>query len=154
MATRIEGKDGLLSLSGKPLGTAEWMTMTFEKIVTFAEATGDKQWIHVDRERCAKESPYGAPIAHGYLTLSLVAGQFFECLELVGFKMIINYGANKVRFPSPLKEGDRCRLSMSLGEVKDIGGGWYEGIFLATIEIEGGKKPACVAECVYRLQAE
>ena len=85
---------------------------------------------------------------------SLVAGQFFECLELVGFKMIINYGANKVRFPSPLKEGDRCRLSMSLGEVKDIGGGWYEGIFLATIEIEGGKKPACVAECVYRLQAE
>ncbi|MDP2312363.1 MAG: MaoC family dehydratase [Pseudomonadota bacterium] len=151
MATRIDGKDGLLSLSGTALGSSEWATMTYERIVAFADATGDHQWIHVDRERIAKESPYGAPIAHGYLTLSLVAGHFFDVLELAGFAMIINYGANKVRFPSPLKEGDRYRLSLTLGEVKEAGA-WYEAIFLATIEIEGGKKPACVAECVYRLQ--
>jgi acyl dehydratase len=125
--------------------------MTYERILAFAGATGDHQWIHVDRERIAKESPYGAPIAHGYLTLSLVAGGFFDVLELAGFAMIINYGANKVRFPSPLKEGDRYRLSLSLGDVTEQKG-WYEAIFVATIEIEGGKKPACVAECVYRFQ--
>ncbi|MES2640384.1 MAG: MaoC family dehydratase [Myxococcota bacterium] len=151
MATLIDGKEGLLSLSGTQLGSSEWTTMTYERIVAFAGATGDHQWIHVDRERIAKESPYGAPIAHGYLTLALVAGHFFDVLELGGFAMIINYGANKVRFPSPLKEGDRYRLSLALGEVKEAGG-WYEAIFLATIEIEGAKKPACVAECVYRLQ--
>lgn len=151
MATRIDGKDGLLALSGTALGSSEWTTMTYERILAFAGATGDHQWIHVDRERIAKESPYGAPIAHGYLTLSLVAGGFFDVLELAGFAMIINYGANKVRFPSPLKEGDRYRLSLSLGDVTEQKG-WYEAIFVATIEIEGGKKPACVAECVYRFQ--
>jgi acyl dehydratase len=151
MTTRIDGKDGLLALSGTALGSSEWTTMTYERILAFAGATGDHQWIHVDRERIAKESPYGAPIAHGYLTLSLVAGGFFDVLELAGFAMIINYGANKVRFPSPLKEGDRYRLSLSLGDVTEQKG-WYEAIFVATIEIEGGKKPACVAECVYRFQ--
>jgi len=151
MTTRIDGKDGLLALSGTALGSSEWTTMTYERILAFAGATGDHQWIHVDRERIAKESPYGAPIAHGYLTLSLVAGGFFDVLELSGFAMIINYGANKVRFPSPLKEGDRYRLSLALGEVTEQKG-WYEAIFVATIEIEGGKKPACVAECVYRFQ--
>ncbi|MFN7144714.1 MAG: MaoC family dehydratase [Myxococcota bacterium] len=152
MAMRIEGKEGLFSKSGTPLGSSPWTAMTFERIQAFADATGDHQWIHVDRARIAKESPYGAPIAHGYLTLSLVAGLFFEVLELDGFAFVINYGANKVRFPSPLKEGDRYRLSLQLGEVKDVGNNWYEAIFVASIEIEGGKKPACVAETVYRFQ--
>lgn len=152
MATRIDGRDGLIGKSGTLLGSSEWTEMTYERIKAFADATGDQQWIHVDRERIAKESPYGAPIAHGYLTLSLVAGLFFEVLELAGFAFVINYGANKVRFPSPLKAGDRYRLRLDLGEVKDVGNNWYEAIFVATIEIEGGKKPACVAECVYRFQ--
>jgi acyl dehydratase len=149
MATNIVGREGLVALSGKPLGVSAWYPCTFERIVAFADATGDHQWIHVDRERIGKESPFGAPVAHGYLTLSLIAGLFFEVLTLDGFKLVINYGANKVRFPSPLKEGDKYRLSMQLGEVKEAGD-WIEAIFLATIEIQGGKKPACVAEAVYR----
>ena len=149
---RIEGTPGLLAAAGTSVGTSEWATMTYERIAAFAGATGDNQWIHVDRARIAKESPFGAPIAHGYLTLSLVGGLFFEVLQIEGFAMIINYGANKVRFPSPLKEGDRYRLALALGEIKDVGNGWLEATFVATIEIEGGKKPACVAECVYRLQ--
>ncbi len=151
MATRIVGKDGLVGLSGTALGSSPWATLTFERILAFAEATGDHQWIHVDRERIAKESPFGGPVAHGYFTLSVVGGLFFDVVELDAFAMIINYGANKVRFPSPLREGDRYRLSLSLGEVKEAND-WMEAIFVATIEIEGGKKPACVAECVYRLK--
>ena len=118
--------------------------------VAFADATGDHQWIHVDRERIAAESPFGAPIAHGYLTLSLVAGLFFEVVEIGGMKMVINYGTNKVRFPHPLKEGARYRLALALGDVAEKGGGWIEAIFVASIEIEGADKPACVAEVVYR----
>jgi acyl dehydratase len=150
--TRIEGGAGLLAHSGKDLGTSDWQTMTYERIATFAEATGDHQWIHVDRARIAKESPFGRPLAHGYLTLSLVAGLFFELLDLDGFKLVINYGTNKVRFPNPLKEGDRYRLALKLGDVKDVGNGWVEAPFLAAIEVEGAPKPACVAECVYRFQ--
>jgi acyl dehydratase len=125
--------------------------MSFERICAFADATGDHQWIHVDRERIAKESPYGAPIAHGYLTLSLVAGRFFDLLELQGFGMIINYGTNKVRFPNPLKEGAHFRLSMSLGDVSELKGGWLEANFQASVDIEGETKPAVAAEVVFRL---
>lgn len=153
MPTRIDGGAGLTALAGADLGATEWKTLDFAQITTFADATGDHQWIHVDKARIAKESPFGAPIAHGYLTLALVAGQFFELLELVNFKMVINYGANKVRFPSPMKEGSRYRLAMKLGEIKDVGGGWLEAQFLATIEIEGSAKPGCVAECIYRFQS-
>jgi acyl dehydratase len=151
MATRIVGKAGLVGLSGTTLGVSAWNTLTFERILAFADATGDHQWIHVDRARIAKESPFGAPVGHGYLTLALVGGLFFEVLALEGFALAVNYGANKVRFPAPLKEGDRYRLSLALGDVREAGD-WMEAIFLATIEIEGGKKPACVAECVYRFQ--
>lgn len=149
MAVLIAGADGLTSNAGKELGATAWYPMTYERIKAFADATGDHQWIHVDRERIAKESPFGKPVAHGYLTLSLVAGLFFELLELQGFKMVINYGCNKVRFPTPLKEGDKYRLSFKLGEVKPQGE-WLEAVFLASIEVEGSAKPACVAECVYR----
>jgi acyl dehydratase len=151
MPLTIQGAQGLKELSGKSLGSTEWETMSFERICAFADATGDHQWIHVDRERIAKESPYGAPIAHGYLTLSLVAGRFFDLLELQGFGMIINYGTNKVRFPNPLKEGARFRLSMSLGDVSELKGGWLEANFQASVDIEGETKPAVAAEVVFRL---
>jgi acyl dehydratase len=150
--TIIEGLAGLKAQVGRELGRSEWKTMRFEDIVRFADATGDHQWIHVDRERIQKESPFGAPVAHGYFTLSLVAGLFMELLELRGFKLVINYGLNKVRFPSPLKEGARYRLLLKLGETKDIQGG-VEAILPATIEIDGEAKPACVAEVVYRFLA-
>jgi acyl dehydratase len=126
--------------------------MKHEDIVRFADATGDHQWIHVDKARAEKESPFKAPVAHGYFTLSLIGGLFFELVESRGFKLVLNYGLNKVRFPAPLKAGARYRLDLKLGEAKDIPGG-VEGIVLATIEIEGEPKPACAAEVVFRFLA-
>lgn len=147
--TLIDGVAGLKSLSGKELGKTPWKEMTYDAIVKFADATGDHQWIHVDKERIAKQSPFGKPIAHGYFTVSLIAGLFFELVEVRNFGMVINYGLNKVRFPAPLKEGQRYRLNVKLGEVKEISGG-QEGLLAATMEIEGETKPACVAEVVFR----
>ena len=147
--TVIDGVAGLKSLVGKDLGQTPWTAMTYHAIVKFADATGDHQWIHVDKERIAKQSPFGKPIAHGYFTLSLIAGLFFQLVEIKNFGMVINYGLNKVRFPSPLKEGQKYRLSMKLAEVKEIQGG-VEGLLGATVEIEGEAKPACVAEMVFR----
>jgi acyl dehydratase len=147
--TLIDGVSGLRSLVGKEMGIGPWKEMTYDAIVKFADATGDHQWIHVDRERIARESPFGKPIAHGYFTVSLIAGLFFELVEVRNFAMVINYGLNKVRFPAPLKEGQRYRLNVKLGEVKEIANG-VEGLLNATIEIEGEGKPACVAELVFR----
>ena len=147
--TLIDGVSGLKSLVGKELGKSPWKEMTFDAIGKFADATGDHQWIHVDKERIARESPFGKPIAHGYFTVSLIAGLFFELVEVRNFAMVINYGLNKVRFPAPLKEGQRYRLNVKLGEVKEIGNG-VEGLLNAVIEIEGEGKPACVAELVFR----
>ena len=147
--TVIDGVAGLKALVGKELGQSPWKAMTYDAIVKFADATGDHQWIHVDKERIAKQSPFGKPIAHGYFTLSLIAGLFFELVEIKNFGMVINYGLNKVRFPAPLKEGQKYRLDMKLAEVKEIAGG-IEGLLAATVEIEGEQKPACVAEMVFR----
>ena len=147
--TAIDGAAGLKALVGKDLGQTPWQEMTYDAIVKFADATGDHQWIHVDRERIAKQSPFGKPIAHGYFTVSLIAGLFFELVEVKGFGMVINYGLNKVRFPAPLKEGQKYRLSVKLMEAKEISGG-LEGLMAATVEIEGEQKPACVAELVFR----
>src|ERR1700761_9463378 len=115
--TVIDGLSGLKALLGKDLGTSDWQTCTFEDILKFADATGDHQWIHVDRERIKKESPFGAPIAHGYFTLARIAGLFFEVVQVKGFALVLNYGLNKVRFPNPLKEGKRYRLVVKLSEV-------------------------------------
>ena len=146
--TLIDGVDGLKSLVGKELGQTPWQEMTYEMIRKFADATGDHQWIHVDRERAAA-GPFGKPIAHGYFTVSLVAGLFFDLVEVRNFGFVINYGLNKVRFPTPLKEGQKFRLKMKLGDVKEIPNG-VEGLLNATIEIEGEAKPACAAELVFR----
>jgi len=147
--TAIDGFAGLKSLVGKELGVSPWREMTYDAIRKFADATLYHQWIHVDKERIARESPFGKPIAHGYFTLSLIAGLFFELVEVKGFAMVINYGLNKVRFPAPLKEGQRYRLKVKLGEVKEIANG-AEGLLEAAVEIEGEAKPACAAELVFR----
>jgi acyl dehydratase len=145
----IDGIAGLKALAGKSLGASEFRTLKFEDIVRFADATGDHQWIHVDRERAKRESPFGVPVAHGYFSLSSIAGLFFELVEARGFALVVNYGLNKVRFPAPLKEGARYRLACRLLEVKEIPGG-AEGNLAADIEVEGEAKPACAAELVFR----
>nr|MDO8085053.1 MaoC family dehydratase [Candidatus Sigynarchaeum springense] len=134
---------------GKELGVSDWVQVTQEKVNMFADSTGDHQWIHVDVERAKKESPFGGPIAHGYLTLSMVAGLLFELYEVKKTKLVINYGLNKVRFPSPVPVGKKVRARAKVLDVKDIEGG-VEVALAVTIEIEGGTKPACAAEVVYR----
>ena len=147
--TIIEGLEGLRAAVGRALGSSEWKTLTDADIARFAEATGDFQWIHVDRERCARESPFKVPVAHGYFSLSRIAGLFFEAVEVRGFALVLNYGLNKVRFPSPLKSGARYRLTLELKELKDLSQG-AEALLLATVEVEGEPKPTCVAEVLYR----
>lgn len=147
--TLIDGVAGLKGLVGKELGVSEWREMTYEAIRRFADVTGDHQWIHVDREKIARQSPFKKPIAHGYFTIALIGGLFFELVEVRNVGMVINYGLNKVRFPAPLKEGQRYRLRAALGEVKDIANG-AEGSIAATIEVQDEAKPACVAELVFR----
>jgi acyl dehydratase len=147
--TVIDGVAGLSALVGKDIGQTPWKEMTYDAIRKFADATGDHQWIHVDRERIARESPFKKPIAHGYFTVSLIAGLFFELVEVRNFGMVINYGLNKVRFPAPLKEGQRYRLDVKLGDLKEVSGA-QEALLQCTVEVEGESKPACVAEVVFR----
>ena len=150
MATQtINGISELKELKGKDLAPSAWKTLRFEDIVAFADATGDHQWIHVDRERAARESPYKAPIAHGYFSLSRIPALLFETIEMKGVLGVINYGLNKVRFPAPLKEGATYRLQMAVESVTDVPGG-VECNFKATIAIQNEAKPACVAEMVFR----
>lgn len=145
----LEGLEGLKALLGQRLGASEWKQLAYEDIVRFAEATGDFQWIHLDRERCQRESPYGVPIAHGYFSVSRIAALFFEMIDVRGFSLTLNYGLNKVRFPAPLKLGARYRLALELAELKELPKG-AEALLRATIEIEGESKPACAAEVLYR----
>jgi acyl dehydratase len=141
--------DEIAAASGEELGTSDWLTLEQDRVDRFAEATGDHQWIHVDAER-AKDGPFGGTIAHGYLTLSLVpylGSQVFS-LETPGAKL--NYGVNKVRFPSPVRVGKRVRAHVALGEVTDLPAG-KQLTLRYTVEIEGEGKPACVAETVVLL---
>ena len=147
--TIIDGVAGLKALVGKQLGRTRWREMTFDAIRKFADATGDHQWIHVDRERIARESPFGKPVAHGYFTLSLIGGLFSELIEAKNFAMAINYGLNKVRFPTPLKEGQRYRLSATLSDVKESGKA-FDALINAVIEVDGEERPACAAELIAR----
>jgi acyl dehydratase len=147
--TVIDGIAGLESLVGKDLGVTGWRTLRYEDIVRFADATGDHQWIHVDRERITRESPFGVPVAHGYYSLSIVAALFFELVEIKGMALVVNYGLNRVRWPAPLKEGARYRLGCKLLEVKQAAKA-HDALMQATIELEGEPKPACIAEVVYR----
>ncbi|GHA26581.1 MaoC family dehydratase [Streptomyces tauricus] len=148
MTMTVNGVDELRKLAGGDLGTSEWIEVTQERINTFADATGDHQWIHVDAEKAA-EGPFGAPIAHGYLTLSLFIPLFTELLDVQGVTTKVNYGLNKVRFPAPVRAGSRIRLSASLAAVEDVPGG-VQITVNGTIEIEGTQKPAAVLQSLSR----
>jgi acyl dehydratase len=148
MTRIINGAEELKSLIGEHLGYSEYMEITQERVNLFAEATGDHQWIHVDVER-AKAGPFGGPIAHGYLTLSLGPVLYPQVVQIRGFSMGVNYGANKVRYPSPVPVGARLRLGVRVLEVEDIAGG-MQNTMEFTFECEGAKKPSCVAEVVFR----
>ena len=147
--TTVDGVEGVQSLVGQHLGYSEWLEVTQEQVNLFAEATGDHQWIHVDPERAARESPFGGPIAHGYLTLSLLPRLVPQIIDVTGFRMGVNYGTEKVRFPSPVPVGARVRAGGSLESATPFEGG-VQMSMLVTMEIEGGSKPAMVATVVYR----
>jgi len=140
--------DELIAAIGQPLGETEWLTITQERVNTFAEATGDHQWIHVDPIR-AKEGPFGACIAHGYLTLSLAAFFMPQLIE-VRMKMGVNYGTDKVRFPAPVKVGQRIRGKGELVAVEPTKDGGVQSTLRLTVEIEGSPKPACIADTISR----
>jgi len=149
MAARvINGVDGLKAAVGEHLGFSEYHEITQERVNQFADATGDHQWIHVDVER-AKQGPFGGPIAHGYLTLSLGPMLYPTVVRIEGFSMGVNYGANKVRFPSPVPVGARLRLGVKLLQVEEIAGG-VQTTMEFTFECEGAPKPSCVAEIIFR----
>ncbi len=149
MTVIANGLDELKALAGTDLGHTGWQEMTQERVNTFADATDDHQWIHVDPEKAAA-GPFGGPIAHGYLTLSLVIPLFGELLEVKGVSMAINYGLNKVRFPAPVPVGSRIRLGAVLGAVEDAGVNAVQVVTDFTMEVEGSAKPACVAQALYR----
>jgi acyl dehydratase len=142
--------ESLKQYVGKEIGVSDWLSVTQERIAQFAEATDDRQWIHIDRERAEKESPYGATIAHGFLTLSLIS-QFMKDVIQVrsGIGMAVNYGLNRVRFPAPVRSGSKIRARIVLLSVKEVSEA-YENVFSVTIEAEGSEKPCCVAESIVR----
>lgn len=145
----FESVSELAAAAGETLGTSDWVTITQEDVNLFAEATGDHQWIHVDPERAAS-GPFGTTIAHGFLTLSLLPRLQHEIYAVNGIKLAINYGLNKVRFPSPVPVGSRVRAQLSVVGVDDVGNGAVQATLSTTVEIEGSAKPACVAESVVR----
>jgi acyl dehydratase len=148
MTTTVNGIDELKAKQGEHLGYSDWHEVTQQQVNTFADATGDHQWIHVDPER-AKAGPFGGPIAHGYLTLSLAPALLPEILQVGGISMGVNYGCEKVRFPSPVPVGSKVRAGAELLSVDDVAGG-AQVTMRVTFEVEGAPKPSCVAEVVYR----
>jgi acyl dehydratase len=144
----FQSAEELTAAIGQPLGETEWLTLTQERVNLFADATDDHQWIHVDPLR-AKDGPFGAPIAHGYLTLSLAA-RFLPQLIEVKMKMGVNYGTDKVRFPAPVKVGQRIRGKGEIVAVEQTKDGGVQSTLRLTVEIEGGAKPACNADTISR----
>jgi len=148
MTTNFATPEDLLGAIGADLGVTDWVTITQDQINKFAEATLDNQWIHVDTER-AKKGPFGAPIAHGYLTMSLASHFLGELVRVGGISMVINYGAEKVRFPSPVPVGSRLRGRGELLDAKEVPGG-VQATTRITIEREGSDKPAAVVDALTR----
>ena len=149
MKTTFASVADLRESVGKHLGYSDWHVIDQERVNTFADATGDHQWIHVDPER-ARSGPFGGPIAHGFLTLSLIPLFMAEVYAVEGVRMAVNYGLNKVRFPAVLPVGGRARGGLELVEVSDVEGG-VQVVARVTVEAEGAPKPCCVAESVARL---
>lgn len=151
MAT-AHGLDGLRALTGTDLGYSDWLEVTQDRVNLFADASGDHRWIHTDPER-AKDGPFGGAIAHGYLTLSLIVPLFEGLLEITGVRMGINYGLEKVRFPSPVRVGTKIRAGAVVAAVDDLPGTGVQLTVDVTVEADGSDKPACVARAVYRYYA-
>jgi acyl dehydratase len=149
----VNGIEELKALVGQTVGPTDWRTVSQDMIDTFGELSGDDQWIHVDVERAKTESPFGTTVAHGNLTLSMIDGFRKELVQSGGFKLGVNYGWNKVRFPAPVPTGSRVRASMETLAVDDVGDGWWQVSQRWTVEVEGSEKPACVAESVGRVLA-
>ena len=151
--TTVNGIDELKALVGETTGPSDWREVTQADIDKFADVSGDHQWIHVDVERAKTDSPFGTTIAHGNLTLSMVDGFRDQLFRSEGFKMGVNYGWNKIRFPAPVPSGTRIRASLETLSVDEVGDGWYQLVQRWTVEAEGNEKPVCVAESVVRLLA-
>ncbi|GLY87462.1 MaoC family dehydratase [Actinoallomurus iriomotensis] len=145
----VTGLDEIKALAGTDLGRTDWLEITQERVNTFADATDDHQWIHTDPERAAT-GPFGATIAHGYLTLSLIIPLFTELLTIDGVSMSINYGLDKVRFPQPVRVGAKIRLHGTVESVDDVRGDGVEMRLAFTVEVEGSEKPACAAQAILR----
>ncbi|MGY1434749.1 MaoC family dehydratase [Streptomyces reniochalinae] len=141
--------DELRAAVGEELGGSDWLEVDQKRIDLFADATGDHQWIHVDPERAAG-GPFGGTIAHGYLTLSLLPALVPQIMRVEGMKMGVNYGVNKVRFPSPVPSGSRVRARATLTDVSEASDGGVQVAAQVTVEREGGGKPVCVAESLSR----
>jgi acyl dehydratase len=151
MTPTVTELTALDDLVDRQLGPTPWLEITQNRVNLFADATDDDQWIHTDVER-AKAGPFGATIAHGYLTLSLVIPLWSQLLSIEGVGMAVNYGLNRVRFISPVPVGSRIRLAATIAGVKHISGG-YEVIVDGTVELEGADKPACALQAVFRYLA-
>lgn len=149
MTTKFSSPQELLEAVGQHLGHGPWLEVTQERINDFAEATGDHQWIHIDPEKAKTDSPYGTTIAHGYLTLSITNMYMSKILQVQNISMGINYGVNKVRFPSPVLVGSKIRVGAELASAEEIKGG-VQACIKITVEVEGQEKPACVAESLSR----
>ena len=150
----VNGAEGLRNMIGREVGPSDWREVTQEMINSFAEISGDDQWIHVDMERAKKESPFGTTIAHGNLTLSLVDGFRRTLVSQSGFKLGVNYGWDKVRFPAPVPAGSRVRARSEVVSVEELDGGWLHVVTRFKLEVEGGEKPCFVGDSVGRALPE
>ena len=149
--TLIASVQALKEFTGQEIAVSDWLTITQERINLFAEATDDRQWIHLDREHAERESPFKTTIAHGFLTLSLIAHFMQQAIKIQGPpRMAVNYGLNRVRFTSPVRSGARIRARIVLLSLKDIAPDAVEAAYTVTIECEGSEKPCCVAESIVR----
>ena len=154
MTITVNGIDEVRGLVGQTIGPSEWREVTQEDINAFADLSGDHQWIHVDIERAKNESPFGGPIAHGNLTLSMIDGFRLELIEASGFQLGVNYGWNKIRFPAPVPAGAKIRAKAEVVELEEVSGGWWQMVTRFTVEVEGSEKPCCVADSVARFLPE
>jgi acyl dehydratase len=152
-AAEIQGVDGMKAMVGQEVGPSEWRTVTQADIDTFAELSGDHQWIHVDAERARNESPFGTTIAHGNLTLSMIDGVRNDLITATGFALGVNYGWNKIRFPAPVPVDSRIRVRAELISFEEVGGGWHQAVTRFTVEVDGGEKPCFVGDSVTRVMA-